>query len=154
MNFRLVLFLSFVASLVFGSSAHANCARPALAQQKRDVATIQKLETAWSMAFLTGDTEFESCLLTPDFLEIRSNGALNHLSDELALAEKNKGKTVSNPDLPPVKVQLHGNVAVAYGLSPEKLIDGKPHRSYFADYYVWQNGGWHVYFAQQTTFAL
>jgi hypothetical protein len=44
--------------------------------------------------------------------------------------------------------------AACYGISSEKLIDGKPHRSYFADYYVWKNGIWHVYFAQQTSFAV
>jgi hypothetical protein len=48
---------------------------------------------------------------------------------------------------------MHGGVAVAYGISSEKVIDGKAHRSYFADYYVWKNRAWHVYFAQQTSFV-
>ena len=49
---------------------------------------------------------------------------------------------------------IHGEVAVAYGIFSEKMIDGKPHKSYFADYYIWKNGAWHVYFAQQTSFAV
>jgi len=126
----------------------------ALAHQRRDAATIQRLDSAWTLAFLTGDSEFETCLLTSDFTEIMSNGTINHLRDELALAEKNKGKAAAAPVMPPITVHVHGNVAVAYGLSSEKVIDGKPHKSYFADYYVWQNGAWHVYFAQQTSFAL
>ena len=39
------------------------------------------------------------------------------------------------------------DVAVAYGLSSERMIDGKPYKSYFADYYVWKDGQWRVYFA-------
>jgi hypothetical protein len=112
----------------------------------------QKLERAWSIAFLSGDTEFEACLLTPDFLEIRRNGQIHHLDDELAMAGKNKGKAVLDLNLPPSTVHMHGEVAVAYGVSPVKIVDGKKQQSYFADYYVWENGGWHAYFAQQTVF--
>lgn len=142
----------FFVLLVTASGAKAECARPALADQKKDAATIETLEKAWSMAFLTGDTEFEACLLTADFMEIRSNGQIHHLDDELALAGKNKGKPVPNMDLPASTVHIHGDVAVAYGVSPEKIVDGKKQRSYFADYYVWENGGWRAYFAQQTVF--
>jgi Domain of unknown function (DUF4440) len=143
-----------ICLIVFAGSARADCNRPALAHQQRDTATIQRLETAWTLAFLSGDTEFEACLLTADFTEIMSSGNINHLSEELALAEKNKGKAVTVPTMPPTTIHIHGDVAVAYGISSEKLIDGKPHKSYFADYYVWQNGAWHVYFAQQTSFSV
>jgi hypothetical protein len=145
------LFCAFVVISTVG--AKAQCARPALANQKKDVETIQKLEKAWSMAFLTGDTEFEACLLTADFMEIRSNGQIHHLDDELAMAGKNKGKAAGNVDLPASEVHIHGNVAVAYGVSPERVVDGKKQRAYFADYYVWENGGWRAYFAQQTVFS-
>jgi hypothetical protein len=83
-----------------------------------------------------------------------SNGSINHLSEEMGLAEKNKGKAVTAPNMPTITIHIHTDVAVAYGISSEKLIDGKPNRSYFADYYVWKNGIWHVYFAQQTSFAV
>jgi hypothetical protein len=139
---------------VFAADARADCNRPALAHQQRDTATIQRLETAWTLAFLRGDTEFEACLLTEDFTEIMSNGSINHLSEELGLAEKNKGKAVTVPNMPPITIHIHGDVAVAYGISSERLIDGKPHKSYFADYYVWKDGAWRVYFAQQTSFAV
>jgi hypothetical protein len=145
------LFCVFVAISAVG--VEAQCARPVLADQKKDVETIQKLEKAWSMAFLSGDTEFEVCLLTADYMEIRSNGQIHHLDDELALAGKNKGKAAGNVDLPASEVHIHGDVAVAYGVSPERVVDGKKQRSYFADYYVWENGGWRAYFAQQTVFS-
>jgi hypothetical protein len=146
--------ISCICLMIFTAYARAACTRPALTPQRRDAATIQKLETAWSLAYLTGDTEFEKCLLTPDFTEIMSNGSINHLSEELALAEANKGKAIASPNMPMITIQIHGDVAVAYGISSEKLIDGKPHKSYFADYYVWKDGSWRVYFAQQTSFAV
>jgi hypothetical protein len=129
-----------ICLIVFPADAGADCARPALAHQRRDAATIQRLESAWSLAYLTGDAEFEACLLTPDFAEIMSNGSINHLREELELAEKNKGKAATAPNMPPITIPIHGDVAVAYGISSEKLIDGKPHRSYFADYYLWKTG--------------
>jgi hypothetical protein len=153
-TFRTMRLLFCICIIFFAADSRAGCDRPALAHQRQDVATIQKLEGAWTLAYLSGDTEFETCLLTPDFTEIMSDGSINHLSEELALAEKNKGKAVTPPNMPTITVHIHGDVAVAYGISSEKLIDGKPHKSYFADYYVWKNGMWHVYFAQQTSFAL
>jgi len=154
MTLRLTELCFCICLIVFTADARADCARPALTHDRRDAATIQRLETAWTLAFLGGDTEFESCLLTPDFTEIMSNGNINHLSEELDLAERNKGKAVTAPDMPPITVHIHGDVAVAYGISSEKLVDGKPYKSYFADYYVWKDGSWHVYFAQQTSFAV
>lgn len=140
--------------MAFVAAARADCSHPALKHQQRDEATIRTLEKAWSLAYLTGDTEFEACLLAPDFTEIRSNGQIHHLSDELALAQKNKGKAVATPDMPAITVHLHGDAAVAYGISSTKMIDGKAHKSYFADYYIWKDGAWHAYFAQQTAFEV
>src|SRR5215470_1241053 len=153
MGIRAVSIVGSLALTMIAADASADCARPALAHQRRDEATIQRLETAWSIAYLTGDTELEACLLTPDFTEIMSNGIINHLREELALAEKNKGKTADQRSLPPVQVHLHGNVAVGYGVS-EKMVDGKLKKSYFADYYVWENHQWRAYFAQQTSFGI
>lgn len=147
------IFLLVVCGSLAGV-AHARCDYPVLVREKQDEATIQQLEHAWSMAYLTGDTNFEACLLSPDFTEIRSNGKLNRLDDELALAAKNKGKPTPTMDIPPGTIHMHGDVAVAYGVSAVKMIDGKPHKSYYADYYVWENTSWRVYFAQQTTFAV
>jgi hypothetical protein len=153
MTFRTLQLLFSICFIVFTIGARADCVRPELAHQRRDAATIQRLESAWWLVYLTGDAEFEACLLTPDFTEIMSNGSIHHLSEELELAVKNKGKAVTAPDALPITIHIHGDVAVAYGISSEKLIDGKPHRSYFADYYVWKNGVWHVYFAPQTSWA-
>jgi len=69
---------------------------------------VQRLEEAWSLAFLTGDTEFERCLLAPDFTEIMSNGEIKFLADELALARANFGAQRPIPPLPKAKVLIYG----------------------------------------------
>lgn len=79
MTVRTVQLLFCICLMVSAADARADCARPALAHQRRDATTIQRLESAWTLAHLSGDTEFETCLLTPDFAEIMSNGSINHL---------------------------------------------------------------------------
>jgi hypothetical protein len=58
----------------------SDCQFPTLAHEHRDVATIQALELEWTRAYLRGDTDFEACLLTPDFTEIMRNGEIKDLS--------------------------------------------------------------------------
>jgi hypothetical protein len=135
---------------VFAASAGATCNNQAFLNEKKDASTILNLESAWTTAFLGGDTEFMSCLLTPDFTEIMRNGNIYHRSDELALTEKNKGKAAATMPLPHLTVLLHDDVAVAYGLASEHKIEGVLHKNYYADYYVWTNGSWHAFFAQWT----
>jgi len=126
------------------------CKQQALMHQTKDVATIQHLEDEWSTAYLQGNTDFERCLLAPDFTEILRTGEVKFLGDELELAAKNRGKNLAIPHLPKPKVLLHGNVAVAYGMSRSTASDGKVRETRFADSYLWENGTWHVFFAQQT----
>jgi hypothetical protein len=140
-------------SLAFASPARAEdpCRLPPLLHQHKDAATIQNLEEAWTAAYLRGDTEFERCLLTPDFTEIVRSGEIKVLADELAFAAKNQGKNLAIPDQPKGAVLIHGNVAVAYDFSKATAPDGKPRVTRYADYYVWENNSWHAFFAQQTS---
>jgi Domain of unknown function (DUF4440) len=154
LNFRAVL-LTGVSLFACAVAAKADCNRPELKNQSHNDETIQRLERAWSVAYVSGDTEFEACLLAADFMEIRSDGNIHKLADELALAAKNKGQTPKPVSNIPITVHLHGDVAVAYGVSSTtKVVDGKPYKSYFADYYVWKDGAWHVFFAEQTSFKV
>lgn len=143
-------------TVLFASTGRADgrCSRPELQSQSRDVATVQRLEKAWTLAFLSGDEELERCLLTPDFTEVLSDGSIKHLADELALARNNLGKNRPVPDIPAGTVLLHGNVAAAYGASPPVSSSATRRRMRYVDYYVWENGEWHVYFAQQTFIIL
>ncbi|HEY1773240.1 MAG TPA: hypothetical protein VGH91_08620 [Gammaproteobacteria bacterium] len=133
------------------SQAQAACGQAALKDEHQDVTTIQALERAWSVAFLQGDTDFERCLLTSDFTEITRSGAVKVLADELLLAAQNRGKNLPPPPPLQIPVMIHGDVAVAYVEVPRSK-DGKTFTVYNADYYVWERGGWHAYFSQQTQF--
>jgi len=130
--------------------AQTSCQLAQLSHQHKDAATIQRLENAWTMAFLKADTNFERCLLAPDFTEILRTGEVKFLEDELALARTNEGKNSPVPNLPVASVFLHGNVAVAYGISHSTGTDGKPRTTRYADYYLWEKGRWRAFFAQQT----
>jgi len=67
--------------------------------QREDMKTIERLEHIWTPAYLSGDTDLERCILTTDFTEIVRTGELKTLTDELELAEANKGKNrAATPD--------------------------------------------------------
>lgn len=143
----LALFAAFAAP---AAKAQTACNSPALANQRADAATIQRLEKAWTAAYLKGDLEFERCLLTADFTEIMRTGEVKVLADELDFARKNIGKSLPIPDVPEGTVFIHGSVAVAYGVSSSTAADGSVRKTRYADYYVWERGSWHAFFAQQT----
>ena len=144
-----ILLILFAPSIPL--HAQTTCDMGALKEQQRDVATIQRLENAWTIAYLKADTNFELCLLSKDFTEIVRSGDVKFLADELAFARKNEGKNLPIPKLPEPTVLLHDNVAVAYGTSQSRGPDGKIKETRYADYYVWENGKWHAFFAQQTS---
>lgn len=147
------LSLLFIVSLLpLASRAADTCGQAVLKGERKDVATVQALERAWSEAFLKGDTAFERCLLTPDFTEITRDGVVKVLADELALAAGNRGKGLPPPAPLEIPVMIHGDVAVAYVAVPHSK-DGKRFSVYNADYYAWEGGAWHAYFSQQTRFG-
>lgn len=138
--------------LPLSSRAAHGCRQAVLQHERKNIATIQTLERAWSVAFLRGDIGFERCLLTPDFTEIGRDGGVKVLADELGFAAQNAGKNLPMPEIPAVTVMIHGDVAVAY-LAVQRIKDGKALKVYNADYYVWEEGGWHAFFSQQTAFS-
>jgi hypothetical protein len=88
----IALFLLLFPAAISAKGQANNCNFPQLKNQQEDAATIQRLEMAWTEAYLRGDTGLMSCLLAPDFTEIMRSGELKNLSDELAMAEKNAAK--------------------------------------------------------------
>jgi ketosteroid isomerase-like protein len=145
----------FIVGLILAISslplfAEGGCNAPELADQQRDAATVQKLETAFTVAFLKGDTDFEKCLLLPNYAEVSRSGKWRELPDELAGTAKNRGKNLPLTDMPQIDVLLHGDVAIAHGLFTFTAPDGKSQSTRFSDVYVWKDGGWHVMYSQQT----
>jgi hypothetical protein len=130
--------------------AEDGCKIPELADQQKDAATVEKLENAFAKAFLKGDTDFEKCLLLPNYAEVSRSGKWRELSDELEGTAKNRGENLSVADMPKVDVLMHGDVAIAHGLFSFTSADGKTRNTRFSDVYVWKDGAWHVLFSQQT----
>jgi hypothetical protein len=155
---RSIVTASIVASLISSlplmpahAQANGACNSPSLRNQQRDAATIQHLETSWNIAIMQGDTSLEECLLTADFKEILANGELKTRTDELGFTAKNKGQNKPIPQLPPITVVIHGNVAVAYATWTPTVADRPPDQT--ADYFIWEDGSWHVFFSQSTPVA-
>jgi hypothetical protein len=146
--------LKATASLLLMGSVCAQgqankCGYSQLGNQRKDVATIQRLERVWNEAYLRGDAGLMSCLLAPDFTEIMRSGELKALSDELAMAENNRGKDLKMSEVPRISVLLHENAAVAFG----KTIvtsNGEHQIRWYSDTCLWKDGQWHAIFAQQT----
>lgn len=151
MTFKIVALLAFLFPIPVSAQNRADkCDFPELKNQQKDVATIQRLELAWTEAYLRADTDFMSCLLAPDFAEIMRSGELKTLSDELAMAEKNRGKNRKMSEEPKIQVLLHENVAIAYGNTIVNSTDGTKETRWYSDTYLWKEGQWHAFFAQQT----
>lgn len=142
---RLVLMGAMAGGVLHPPKHDRGCRIGPLANEGRDIATIIRLEHAWSVAYLRGDTAFERCLLTPDFTEVMRSGEVKGLSDEIGFAAKNVGRSDPIPDLPTPQVLIHGNAAVAFAKT-----HGSTGTTVYADFYVWIGDSWHVYFAQQT----
>jgi hypothetical protein len=149
-SFRMLILTAAMVPLLTLVAVADNCQVEPLLHQRRDTATIDRLERMWTLAYVRGDTDLERCILASDFTEIMRNGDVKFLQDELRFAENNKGKRLETPDSPKGTVVLHGSVAVAYGTSTSKSADGTMRQVRYADYYVWEGRSWHAFFAQQT----
>jgi hypothetical protein len=105
--------------------------------------------TPGMLLYLRGDTNLERCLFAPDFKEILHTGEVKDLAAELGFAAKNEGKNLRIPSAPKETILMHGNVAVAYGLSTSNGPDGRRRITRYADYYVWEDNSWRAFFEQQ-----
>jgi len=135
----LIFFTGFILSLAsVPLFAEGSCSAPELANQKQDAVTVQRLENAFTVAFLKGDTDFQKCLLLPEYAEVSRSGKWRDLSDELEGTARNRGKNLSVSDLPKVDVLMHGDTAIAHGLFTFSTPDGKSLSTRFTDVYVWK----------------
>lgn len=149
-----ILFSAIVGFALSGlqtGAPHA-CRMPSLVEQKRDEATVRRLEKAWQLSYVTGNVETRKCLLDRGFLAILAAGKMKKFEDELS-ATKPANNGASSLDRRPVpsKILVHGNAAVAYGRTNTNFPDAQTPGIPFADYFVWEHDAWHAYFSQQTT---
>lgn len=118
-------FSTMLSSFVRAAGRALSCGLPSLMDQHKDEATIQDLETLWNMTMAKGDTNFERCLLTSNFMEILPSGKLKTATDQLGFIAKNKRQNKPIPDLPRITVLMRPNVAVAYAAGPSTSANRK-----------------------------
>jgi hypothetical protein len=127
--------------------------RKNLGQQKADVASIKKVEAAWSDAYMNGGTEYLECLLSPDYVSVSAKGVPRDKATIVGGAQKNaqqnKGKSTPLPDMPQPKIQLYGNTAVVQSSLPADP-SGKYPAMYSSDVFAFQDGVWRAIYSQHT----
>jgi hypothetical protein len=126
------------------SPADAACAAWQTPDQRRDEATLRRIEHDWLAAELQGDTRFLECLLLPDYVTIRKDGAKRPRSELIAHVGKNAGRRPEIPEIVSI-IAVHGDVATAYSSSRLPGKDGEVVDAHFIDSFVFIAGAWHAY---------
>jgi hypothetical protein len=123
-----------------------------VAGQGADVDSVRRVERDWLVAELRGDTARINCLLEPDYAEISFDAMLHHKADILAHAAARKG---SNDPIPTIELTIivHGTSATAYSVQSKHDLKGEAVKLYFADSFVFRDGGWHPYFSTNSVAA-
>ena len=147
-------FISAAVGLALSGSqtvATHDCRVPSLVEQKQDEATLRRLEHAWQSSYVTGDVEARKCLLDRGFLEILDDGKIKRFEDEISSTQSSNNAASSlDQRIPHIKILIHGNAAVAYGRINTNFSGAESVGIPFADYFVWEQDAWHVYFSRQT----
>jgi hypothetical protein len=115
----------------------ASCAGHELTNQRRDAESVRRADSAWTVAYVHGDTAFMRCLLTPDFTNYTLTGTYDR-DGELAKAARTGDPAKPVPPLPHIDVQLHGASAVATWIANGRRG---------IDVYAFVDGRWRAYLA-------
>jgi ketosteroid isomerase-like protein len=105
--------------------------------------TITNLEHEWAAAVKAGDSAKVMPLLSENFIEMDSEGALHNGSEILDWIKHSQWQIC---EISEVKVNVHGNMAIATGLWRGKGTspDGKPVDAHERWLDTWlRNGKWH-----------
>lgn len=116
--------------------AALGCAGHQIPDQRRDVASVRRVDSAWSAAYARGDTAFFRCLLAPDYRGYNTSGVESDRDGEVA-----KAATHGRPDAPlPAygnsNIEVHGASAWVGGVSNGKR---------WLDVYRYEDGAWHPF---------
>lgn len=132
------------ATPVATTAVDPSCAAVQVPDQRRDEATLRRIERAWLAAERRGDVRFLHCLLLPTYVNIGSDGRTHPGADIIAHAAKNAGK---EREVPPIDstIVVHRDTATAYSRSRTQDKDGQWRDVRFIDSFVFEAGAWHAY---------
>ena len=147
----------FALALVAAIPAHAwDLAPPGANEHEQSEAGVRATEDHWSLAELTGQTDWLESMLMPGYRSVDSNGTAHSKERIVAGAAKNKGSTDGKAKLDAymkdhpsgTSVVVHGNIAVVsfYDLSlgPDKGVKS-------SDVFLYEGGAWHAAYSQHGT---
>jgi hypothetical protein len=113
----------------------ASCQDHQLPNQRLDAASVRRVDSAWSAAYVRGDTTFLRCLLAADYRGFSSKGVLSDANEEVAKAGRHGKPDAPLDAFPKAEVQVHGATGIVGGLVPGKR---------WTDIYVFEKGVWHA----------
>ncbi|WP_250624840.1 nuclear transport factor 2 family protein [Pinirhizobacter soli] len=146
----------FALALVAAIPAHAwELAPPGTNEHEQSEAGVRATEDHWSLAEVTGQTEWLESMLMPGYRSV-DNGVAHSKERIVAGAAKNKGSTDGKAKLDAYRkehpsgtsVVVHGNIAVVsfYDLSlgPDNGVKS-------SDVFLYEGGAWHAAYSQHGT---
>jgi hypothetical protein len=144
-------------ALVAVAPAHAwDLAPPGANEHEQSEAGVRATEDHWSLAEVTGQTEWLEGMLMPGYRSVDPDGVAHSKERIVAGAAKNKGDTSGKAKLDAYRkdhpsgtsVVVHGAIAVVsfYDLSlgPDKGVKS-------SDVFVYEQGAWHAAYSQHGT---
>ncbi|HEY4144785.1 nuclear transport factor 2 family protein [Pinirhizobacter sp.] len=134
--------------------AHAwDLAPPGANEHEQSEAGVRATEDHWSLAEVTGQTEWLESMLMPGYRSVGTDGVAHSKERIVAGAAKNKGSTDGKAKLDAylkehpsgTSVVVHGTIAVVsfYDLSlgPDNGVKS-------SDIFVYEGGAWHAAYSQ------
>ena len=113
----------------------ASCQDHQVANQHLDAASVRRVDSAWSAAYVRGDTTFLRCMLASDYRGFNTKGVLADANEEVAKAGRHGHADAPLPAFPKAEVQVHDATGVVGGLVPGKR---------WTDINVFEKGAWHA----------
>ncbi len=112
-----------------------SCQDHQVPNQHLDAASVRRVDSAWSAAYVRGDTTLLRCLLASDYRGFSTKGVLSDANEEVAKAGRHGKPDAPLDAFPKAEVQVHGTTGVVGGLVPSKR---------WTDVYVFEHGVWHA----------
>jgi hypothetical protein len=116
--------------------AAPGCAGHQLPDQRHDVASVRRVDSAWTVAYLHGDTAFMRCMLTADYRGYSLSGVGVDRDGEVGKAARFGRPDRPLPAYPNASIEVHGASAVVDGISNGRR---------WIDVYRFEDGVWHAF---------
>jgi hypothetical protein len=128
----------------YSAAPHADCAAVSTPDQKKDEATIRRIEQAWLTAEYRGNPRYLECLLESDYRTSGRNGKIRSREDVIGRVSQTADLTREVPKLETI-VFVHGDAASAHSIMHSTDKAGNPKEVHFVDTYIFHDGRWHAF---------